>query len=57
MIRLRGESGAALCTAGTCLFATAAVPLFHIEYAVDSAARVVFVIMVQLMPNSPLTGP
>jgi hypothetical protein len=33
-----------------------AVPLFHIQYAVDAQARAVFVIAVRPMPNSPLTN-
>jgi hypothetical protein len=34
----------------------AAVPLLHVEYAVDEQARVVFVMAVRLMANSPLGG-
>jgi hypothetical protein len=34
----------------------AAIPLLHVEYAVDDEARVVFVMQVRLMPNSPLSG-
>jgi hypothetical protein len=33
-----------------------AVPLFHTQYAVDAQARVVFVMVVRPMPNSPLKG-
>lgn len=35
----------------------AAVPLLHVQYAVDEAARVVFVMEVRLMTNSPLAEP
>ncbi|MFL5240715.1 MAG: hypothetical protein ACJ8FY_01290 [Gemmataceae bacterium] len=34
----------------------AALPLFHIKYAVDNKARVVFVMAVRPMPNSPLAS-
>jgi hypothetical protein len=34
----------------------AAVTLLHVEYAVDEQARVVFVMDVRLMANSPLAG-
>jgi hypothetical protein len=32
-----------------------AVSLFHVQFAVDSEARVVFVMEIRPMPNSPLT--
>ncbi len=35
----------------------AAVSLLHVEYAVDKEARVVFVMEIRLMANSPLAGP
>jgi hypothetical protein len=34
-----------------------AVPLFHIQCAVDTEAQVVFVIAARPMANSPLSGP